>query len=155
MRAVVQRVSEASVSIESNVTGKIGKGLVIFIAFSPSDNDDIMKWMCHKLVNLRVFPDDEGKMNRSLLDTDGGILIISNFTLYGDARKGFRPSFVKAAAPLIAEPLYDSMVRFLTENNPVQVASGEFGAMMDISLVNDGPVTIIIEKEQDNNLEKS
>ena len=94
MRAVVQRVSRASVTIDGKVTGEIGKGLLVLVAISHSDNSEIMKWMCHKLVNLRIFSDEEGKMNKSVLDTDGGILLISNFTLYGDARKGFRPSFI-------------------------------------------------------------
>ena len=147
MRAVVQRVSRASVTIEGKVTGEIGNGLLVFVALSHSDNSEIMKWMCNKLVNLRIFPDDEGKMNKSVLETSGGILLISNFTLYGDAHKGFRPSFIKSAPPEISKPLYESMVLHLKENYPIHIASGEFGAMMDIELVNDGPVTIIIEKE--------
>ncbi|MCL5991713.1 MAG: D-aminoacyl-tRNA deacylase [Bacteroidetes bacterium] len=151
MRTVVQRVNRASVTIDGKVTGEIGKGLLVFLAISNSDNSEIMRWMCNKLVNLRIFPDEEGKMNKSVLDTGGGILLISNFTLYGDASKGFRPSFIKSAPPEISKPLYESMVLYLKENYPLHIASGEFGAMMDIELVNDGPVTIIIEKEVDSN----
>ena len=147
MRAVVQRVSSASITIDGKVKGEIGKGLLVFVAVSHNDNTDIMKWICNKLVNLRIFSDEEGKMNKSVLDTGGGILLISNFTLYGDANKGFRPSFIKSAPPEISKPLYESMVLHLKENYPIQIASGEFAAMMDIKLVNDGPVTIIIEKE--------
>lgn len=147
MRAVVQRVSRASVTINGKVTGKIGKGIVVFVAISHTDDADIMKWFCNKLVNLRIFPDEEDKMNKSVLDTGGGVLLVSNFTLYGDARKGFRPSFIKSAPPDISQPLYESMVLHLKDNYPLQIASGEFGAMMNIELVNDGPVTIIIEKE--------
>jgi D-tyrosyl-tRNA(Tyr) deacylase len=146
MRAVVQRVSKASVSIEEKIVGKIGIGLCAFIAISSADDDETMKWMCNKLVNLRIFPDEERKMNKSLIDCNGGILLISNFTLYGDLRKGFRPSFIDAAPPEIAQPLYERMINYLEENYPLQIAAGVFGAMMDIELVNNGPVTIIIEK---------
>ncbi|TAL68437.1 MAG: D-tyrosyl-tRNA(Tyr) deacylase [Bacteroidetes bacterium] len=150
MRAVVQRVSGANVKIKGNINGEIGKGIVVFVAVSITDNSEIMKWFCNKLVNLRIFPDDKGKMNKSVLDIDGEILLISNFTLYGDVRKGFRPSFIKSAPQEISQPLYESMVLHLEENYPIHIASGEFGAMMDIELVNDGPVTIIIEKENES-----
>ena len=147
MRAIVQRVSRANVKIDGKITGEIGTGIVVFVAISNTDDQGIMKWFCNKLVNLRIFPDDENKMNRSVLDVKGGILLISNFTLYGDALKGFRPSFIKSAPPDISKPLYETMVQYLKENYPLHIASGEFGAMMDIELINDGPVTIIIEKE--------
>ena len=146
MRVIVQRVSTASVSINNAIYGEIDKGLVVFIAITHTDNEDIMKWMCNKLTNLRVFPDEDNKMNKSILDCNGSILLISNFTLYGDVNKGFRPSFIKAASPEIAEPLYQSMVDYLKNNYPIKIATGEFGAMMDIELINDGPVTIFIEK---------
>ncbi len=149
MRAVVQRVSRASVTIEGRKNGEIGNGLLVLLAVTESDNEDIMKWVCNKLVNLRVFPDEERKMNLSALDVGGGILMISNFTLYGELKKGFRPNFLKAAKPEISEPLYNRMVEYLRENYPLEIASGEFGAMMEVELVNDGPVTVIIEKEAD------
>ncbi|MBI5325343.1 MAG: D-tyrosyl-tRNA(Tyr) deacylase [Ignavibacteriae bacterium] len=149
MRVVVQRVSRASVAIGGKVTGEIGNGIAVFVAISHSDNSDIMKWMSNKLMNLRIFPDDEGKMNKSVLDTCGGILLVSNFTLYGDAHKGLRPSFIKSAPPEISKPLYESMVLHLKDKYTINIASGEFGAMMNIELVNDGPVTIIIEKENE------
>jgi D-tyrosyl-tRNA(Tyr) deacylase len=150
MRAVVQRVSRANVKIDGIITGEIGTGIVVFVAVSHADNAEIMKWFCNKLVNLRIFPDEEEKMNRSVLDIKGGILLISNFTLYGNAHKGFRPSFIKSAPPEISQPIYESMVLHLKENYPLHIASGEFGAMMDVELVNDGPVTIIIEKENED-----
>jgi D-aminoacyl-tRNA deacylase len=121
--------------------------LLVFLAVIESDTDEIMEWFCNKIVNLRIFPDDKDKMNRSVLDINGGILLISNFTLYGDIKHGFRPSFTKAAPPEIAEPMYNKMLNHLQENYPLKVESGVFGAMMDIELVNAGPVTISIEKE--------
>ncbi len=147
MRAVVQRVSKASVKIEGKVNGAIDDGLLVYLAVTDTDNDDIMKWMCNKLVNLRIFPDDEDKMNRSVQDISGGILLISNFTLYGSVRKGFRPNFMNAGAPEMSEPMYEKMLNYLKENYPINIESGEFGAMMDIDSVNAGPVTIFIEKD--------
>lgn len=149
MRVVIQKVSEASVKINGCKSGKISQGLVVFIAVTKSDDDKIMQWMCNKIVNLRVFPDDDDKMNLSVLDSKGSILFISNFTLYGDVRKGFRPNFMRSAKPEISEPMYDKMLRFMKEKYPIEIESGEFGAMMDVHLVNDGPVTVIIEKEND------
>ncbi len=145
MRVVVQRVSKASVIIDGEVFGSIGKGLCVFVGINESDNTDTIRWMSNKIVNLRIFNDAEGKMNRSVIDEEGGILFISNFTLYGDARRGFRPSFTHAAPPEISEPLYNQMVDYLQTTFPVKIAPGVFGAMMDIELINDGPVTIIIE----------
>jgi D-aminoacyl-tRNA deacylase len=146
MRAIVQRVSSAKVNINNSIYNQIDNGLVVFIAITHTDDKEIMKWMCNKLTNLRVFPDDDNKMNKSVLDCKGGILLISNFTIYGDAGKGFRPSFIKAAPPEIAEPVYQSMVNYLKNNYPIKIATGKFGAMMDVELINDGPVTIFIEK---------
>jgi D-tyrosyl-tRNA(Tyr) deacylase len=146
MKAVVQRVSSANVKIDGKVHGEIGQGLLVLLGIKEGDDAETMKWFSNKLVNLRVFADRDGKMNRSVLDIEGGILLISNFTIYGDTRKGYRPSFSKAAKPESAEPLYNKMLDFLRDNNPIKIESGIFGAMMDVSLVNDGPVTVIIEK---------
>lgn len=147
MRAIIQRVSRANVRIDGKIHGEIGDGLLVFLAVNDTDNDDIMKWFCNKIVNLRIFPDEKDKMNRSVLDIGGSILLISNFTLYGDIRHGFRPSFTRAAPPEIAEPMYNKILNHLRDNYPVKVEAGLFGAMMDIELVNAGPVTISIEKE--------
>ncbi|MDQ1265453.1 MAG: D-aminoacyl-tRNA deacylase [Bacteroidota bacterium] len=147
MKAVVQRVAKAKVTIEGRIAGEIGEGLLVLLAMAESDTKDEMKWMANKLVNLRVFPDEEDKMNRSVLDIGGGIMLISNFTIYGDLRKGFRPNFMKAAPPDIAEPLYNDMLEYMRSEFPIRIAAGEFGAMMDIELINSGPVTVIIEKE--------
>lgn len=146
MRAVVQRVSSASVVIGGESTGEINKGLCVFIAITDSDTPEVMDWMINKLINLRIFEDSEGKMNLSAKDSGGEILLVSNFTLYGDADRGYRPSFSKSSRPDFAEPFYDEFVRRLRERHPHKVATGKFGAMMDINLVNDGPVTVIIEK---------
>lgn len=146
MRAVVQRVSRASVEIEGKATGEIGKGLCVFIAITDTDTHEKTDWMINKLINLRIFEDGDGKMNLSAHDTGGEILLVSNFTLYGDAERGYRPSFSKSSRPDFAEPFYDEFVRRLRERHQHKVATGSFGAMMDINIVNDGPVTVIIEK---------
>lgn len=146
MRVVVQKVSQAAVEIEGEISGSIGAGLCILIAVAENDTLEAMQWMANKLINLRVFPDDDGKMNRSVIDIQGGLLVISNFTLYGDARKGTRPSYSNSAPPSIAEPIYDKFIEILRASTDLQVETGKFGAMMDVSLVNDGPVTLIIDK---------
>jgi len=146
MKVVVQKVSCASVKIDGKITGEIGEGLLVLVGFSEGDNREAIKWMCNKLVNLRIFPDEEHKMNKSVVDCNGGILLVSNFTLYGDAQKGFRPSFSKAAILTQAEPFYDFMLEYLKNNYKLKIESGRFGAMMDVELINNGPVTIIIEK---------
>jgi len=146
MRVVLQRVSKASVSIDDNITGSIDKGLLLFIGIHGSDTMETVKWMCRKIEKLRVFEDEEGKMNRSVTDVGGELLLVSQFTLYGDARKGTRPSYMDAARPEIAEPLYDTMVDYLKKHSDLNVETGEFAAHMDVSLVNDGPVTLILEK---------
>ena len=146
MKVVVQRVSRASVKIDGKINGEIGHGMLVLVGFCEGDNQEAIKWMSNKIVNLRIFPDEEYKMNKSVIDCDGGILLISNFTLYGDVQKGFRPSFSKAAVPSEAEPLYDFMLDYLKNNYNIKTESGIFGAMMDVELINDGPVTIIIEK---------
>jgi D-tyrosyl-tRNA(Tyr) deacylase len=145
MRVVVQRVTRASVTIRGQVVGKIGAGLLILAAFTEGDGDAAIEWMADKLANLRIFADADGKMNRSLLEAGGAALVVSQFTLYGDARKGRRPSFVDAAPPEIAEPLYQRLAAALRERG-VPVETGVFGAMMAVELVNDGPVTLVIEK---------
>jgi D-tyrosyl-tRNA(Tyr) deacylase len=144
MRAVVQRVSRASVSVENRVVGEIGRGLAVLLGVGDHDTEADAATMADKLVGLRIFADDEGKMNRSVVDGGGGVLVISQFTLLGDVRKGRRPSFVRAAHPDLADPL----VRRVAERiggHGVPVATGEFGSHMEVELVNDGPVTIVIE----------
>jgi D-tyrosyl-tRNA(Tyr) deacylase len=141
----VQRVARASVTVHGQVIGRIGAGLLVLAGFTEGDGDAATVWMADKLANLRIFPDDDGKMNRSLLEIGGGALVVSQFTLYGDASRGRRPSFVGAAPPAVAEPLYRRLVEALREAG-VSVATGEFGAMMEVELVNDGPVTLVIEK---------
>ena len=146
MRVVLQRVSRASVRVNGSATGSIGIGYVILAGFAPTDTDDTLTWMADKVLGLRLFADGEGKMNRALAEVGGGLLVVSQFTLYGDARKGRRPSFIDAAPPEVAQPLYERFIALLKERGAgVPVAAGVFGAMMDVELVNDGPVTILLE----------
>jgi D-tyrosyl-tRNA(Tyr) deacylase len=146
VRVVVQRASRGEVRIDGETVGRVGTGLVLLVGIAPDDDEDTLTWMADKVVGLRIFADDEGRMNRSLDDVEGGLLVISQFTLYGDVRKGRRPSFIGAAAPDIAIPLYDRFLELLEDRASGRVASGEFGAMMDVELVNDGPVTLVIER---------
>lgn len=146
MRVVLQRVSRASVSISGRVVGEIGQGLALLVGFTEGDGEDAVRWMAEKIVGLRVFSDEEGKMNLSLSDVAGDLLVVSQFTLYGDTRKGRRPSFIHAAHPDLATPLYHQFLELLQENAPARVESGEFGAMMDVELVNAGPVTLVLER---------
>lgn len=146
MRAVIQRVSEASVTVDGRTTGAIGPGLLALVAVHEHDEESQMKWVADKTVKLRIFPDEQGKMNRSVLDIGGGLLLVSQFTLYGDVSKGTRPSFIESAGPEKAEAMYNRMVEYVRQTYGMDVQSGEFAAMMDIQLVNDGPVTLIIEK---------
>jgi len=133
--------------VESRVTGKIGPGFLVLAGFAPTDTEAQLSWMAEKIVGLRVFGDAEGKMNRDLAEAGGGILVVSQFTLYGDVSKGRRPSFIGAAPPEIAIPLYEKFVGILkAKAGPIAVETGEFGAMMDVELVNDGPVTLILER---------
>ena len=144
---MLQRVKRAEVRVDGRVTGKIGPGFLILAGFAPTDNDAALAWMADKLLGLRLFGDAEGKMNRDLAEVGGGVLVVSQFTLYGDVKKGRRPSFIDAAPPEIAIPLYERFVALLKEKaGGIPVATGEFGAMMDVELVNDGPVTLILEK---------
>jgi D-aminoacyl-tRNA deacylase len=147
MRAVVQRVTRASVTVDGRVTGEIGPGLLVLVGVSVRDGAGEPRWMADKIANLRIFPDDEEKMNKSLLDTGGEALVVSQFTLYGDARKGRRPSFVSAAAGAGAEASYAAVVTEL-EALGVTCATGEFGAQMQVELVNDGPITILLDSEK-------
>ena len=146
MKVVLQRVSSADVTVDGRSVGEIGTGFVLLVGFKASDAEIEATWMADKVVGLRVFPDAEGKMNRSLNDVGGGLLVVSQFTLYGDIRKGRRPSFIDAAAPEIAIPLYENFVAMLSDRVPGRVETGEFGAVMDVKLVNQGPVTILLER---------
>ena len=148
MRVVLQRVKRAEVRVEGRVTGNIGPGFLVLAGFASTDTDAQLSWMAEKILGLRVFGDDEGKMNRDIADVSGGVLVVSQFTLYGDASKGRRPSFIDAAPPNVAIPLYEKFVALLKEKGAgkIPVETGEFGAMMDVELVNDGPVTLVLER---------
>ena len=146
MRVVLQRVSSAEVTVAKRSVGVIGTGLVLLVGFQASDGEIEATWIADKVVGLRVFPDDDGKMNRSLNDVGGGLLVVSQFTLYGDVKKGRRPSFLDAAPSEIAIPLYDKFVALLRERATGRVETGEFGALMNVELVNQGPVTILLER---------
>jgi len=148
MRACVQRVSEASVTVDEQVTGQIGRGLVVLLGVATEDTEDDARALADKIVHLRVFEDEAGKMNRSLLEVGGAALIVSQFTLLGDCRKGRRPSFVAAAEPARAEELYRKFVRLVGEAG-VEVATGTFRAMMQVSLTNDGPVTLLLDSRRE------
>lgn len=145
MRAVIQRVSEASVTVEGEVIGKINQGLVILLGVEERDEEKDANWLAGKIATLRIFSDAEGLMNDSVQDVDGGLLVVSQFTLHAKTRKGTRPSFVRAAKPDLAMPLYKYFTEELQKLVGRKVETGEFGAMMDVALVNDGPVTIIID----------
>jgi D-tyrosyl-tRNA(Tyr) deacylase len=146
MRCVIQRSGPARVTIDGRVAGAIDRGLVVLAAFAAGDTDAELEWMARRLPALRIFPDGEGRLNLSLAEVGGGILLVSQFTLYGDCRKGHRPSFTGSAAPALAEDLYDRFGGLLRRQWP-QVAEGEFGAMMKVELVNDGPVTLVLDRE--------
>ncbi len=149
MRVVLQRVARAEVRVGGRVTGSIGVGFVVLAGFAPADSEDTLGWMAEKILGLRLFGDSQDKMNLALADVAGGLLVVSQFTLYGDAKKGRRPSFTDAAPPEIAIPLYERFVALLKERGAgsgTRVETGEFGAMMEVELVNDGPVTLILER---------
>ena len=145
MRVVVQRVSRATVQVDRKDVGSIGAGLLVLVGFTRDDGPPQVDWMADKLVGLRIFADGDGKMNLDVREAGGAVLAVSQFTLYGDARKGRRPSFVEAAPPEIAEPLYGSFVDAIRARG-VTVATGVFGAIMEVSLVNDGPVTLVLDR---------
>jgi D-aminoacyl-tRNA deacylase len=150
VRVLVQRVSRAEVRVReagdsARITGRIGTGMVLLVGFTHDDDEARLSWMADKIIGLRIFGDSEGKMNRALADIGGALLVVSQFTLYGDAEKGRRPSFIDAARPDAAERLYERFITLLVERG-VRVERGEFGAMMDVELVNDGPVTLWLER---------
>jgi D-tyrosyl-tRNA(Tyr) deacylase len=149
MRAVIQRVSRASVTIDGELAGKIGRGLLVLLGVTHSDNPADARWLAEKIVGLRIFNDSEGKMNLGIIDIGGSILVVSQFTLYGDAQKGRRPSFIAAARPEQAFPLYEAFVNGIKALG-VPVATGRFGAMMEVELVNEGPVTLILDSPPDD-----
>jgi len=144
MRAVIQRLKEAEVTVEQQTTGRIEQGLVALVGFAEADGPDDLGWMARKIAGLRIFNDSEGKMNLSVGQVQGKILVVPNFTLYGDVNRGRRPSFTSAARPEVAEQLFDQFVDVLRKQD-VEIASGEFGASMQVNIVNDGPVTLIID----------
>lgn len=148
MRAVVQRVKEAKVDVEGKRVGAIGPGLLIFLGVGEDDSEKDCDYLANKIVHLRIFPDREDLMNLSLIDTGGAALVVSQFTLWGDCRKGRRPSFVRAARPEKAEDLYERFIGLLKEKG-IDVATGQFQAMMDVSLINDGPVTLMLDSSKD------
>lgn len=144
MRAVIQRVRSASVVVDNDIVGKIDAGILVLLGVAPDDTMRSMQWMVDKIIQLRIFPDDSGKMNRSLLDTGGQLLVVSQFTLYGDCRKGRRPNFMGAARPELAAPMVEDFIAAVRAKGVV-VSSGVFGAHMDVDLCNDGPVTLILD----------
>ncbi|WP_027003194.1 D-aminoacyl-tRNA deacylase [Hugenholtzia roseola] len=148
MKAVIQRVSQASVEVEGKTVGSISQGLLVLLGISQQDTPQEVEKLAQKIVNLRIFSDAEGKMNRSLLESEGEVLLVSQFTLMADTRKGNRPSFAAAAAPPLALPLYEAMQRRLSELLQKDVPTGVFGAMMQVRLCNEGPVTIILDTEK-------
>ena len=147
MRVVIQRSKKASVTVDGTVVGAIEQGMVILLGIAPEDGQKQVDWLCEKIANLRIFEDEQGKMNNSLLGVNGECLVVSQFTLYGNCQKGRRPSFAKAARPEHAEPLYELFCKRLQQLGVQKVATGQFGAMMDVSLINDGPVTLIIDSK--------
>lgn len=147
MRAVVQRVKKAKVEVKGEVVGSIEKGLLVFLGVAQDDSEDDISYIVDKLLHVRIFEDDQGKMNRSVMDIGGAILVVSQFTLYGDCRKGRRPSFTNAAHPEHAERLYEECVKKLRETG-IPVATGKFREMMDVHLINDGPVTILLDSKR-------
>lgn len=147
MIALIQRVSSAAVRVDGEVVGSVGRGLLVLLGVVEGDTEREGDWLADKLARLRIFPDDDGRMNRSLQDVGGGALVVSQFTLAGDARKGTRPSYSQAAAPDVAEPLYEAFAAALAERLDGPVETGVFGATMAVELVNDGPVTLWVERE--------
>lgn len=147
MRLLIQRVSKASVTIENKVKSKINKGLLILLGIENEDNQDDIEWLCNKLINLRIFDDENGIMNLSAMDIDAEMLVVSQFTLHASTKKGNRPSYIRAAKPDISIPLYEQFCKSLEAKLEKSVATGEFGADMQVELINDGPVTIWIDSK--------
>jgi D-tyrosyl-tRNA(Tyr) deacylase len=148
MRAVVQRVSEAACTVDGSITGQIGSGLLVLLGIEETDTEEDLQWLAQKICGLRIFSDEDGLMNKALADVAGNILLISQFTLFAQTKKGNRPSFIRAARPQKAVPLYEKMIARMEELTNQKIATGIFGADMKISLVNDGPVTIIIDTKE-------
>jgi|SRR5690554_3193667 len=146
MKVVIQRVNFSKVLVEDKIVGEIGKGLLLLVGIHENDSNEQLRWICDKILKLRIFEDEDGKMNKSVQDVAGEILVISQFTLYGNAKKGTRPSFIEAARPEKAEPMYEEMIAYFRKNSTLKIESGKFGAMMKVQLENDGPVTLILEK---------
>ena len=147
MRVLIQRVSQASVTIENSKYNEINKGLLVFVGIEVADNNEDIDWLCGKIARLRLFDDENGIMNLSVQEIQGEVLVVSQFTLHAKTKKGNRPSYIQAAPPEIAVPLYKMFIQQLEKEMQKKIATGEFGAMMQISLVNDGPVTIIIDSK--------
>ena len=147
MRVVVQRVSQSSVIIESDIVSSISKGLLILLGVENNDTLDDVNWLIRKIINLRIFNDIDGKMNNSIIDIKGDVIVVSQFTLHAKTKKGNRPSYINAAQPKIAIPLYENFVQVLKNESKLNVLTGQFGADMKVSLINDGPVTIIIDSK--------
>lgn len=148
MRAVLQRVSRASVSIEGKISAKIGDGLLILLGIEDADSKEDIEWLCRKIINMRIFGDENGAMNISLKDIDGDAIVVSQFTLHASTKKGNRPSFIKAAKPDFAEPMYQKFVAHFEKELGKKIGTGEFGADMKVELLNDGPVTILIDSKE-------
>jgi D-tyrosyl-tRNA(Tyr) deacylase len=148
MKAVIQRVIQASVEIENKIKGRIGIGLLVLLGIEDADNDEDIEWLSGKISRLRIFADEKGVMNLPITEVDGGVLLISQFTLHASTKKGNRPSYIKAARPEIAIPLYEKFKTRLEKEINKKVETGEFGAYMKISLINDGPVTIVIDTKK-------
>ena len=145
MRAVIQRVAKASVRVEEKITGEIRNGLLVFVGIEDADGDDDILWLSNKIVSLRIFNDAEGIMNKSVIETGGDLLLVSQFTLHASVKKGARPSYIKAGKPVVAVPIYEKMILQLEKDLGKKIATGIFGADMKVELVNDGPVTILID----------
>jgi len=148
MRAVVQRVKSSKVTVDSKMVGQISKGLLVLIGVGKNDGLEDIKWMSEKIVNLRIFEDENGKMNLSLLDTKGELLLVSQFTLFGDCRRGRRPSFTEAAEPSFAREIFEKFVEYIKHAYPIKVETGVFQEHMEVELVNDGPVTLLLDSKK-------
>jgi D-tyrosyl-tRNA(Tyr) deacylase len=145
MRVVIQRVKSASVTVEQQIVGKIAAGLLILLGIEDSDTVEDAQWLCAKIARLRIFDDADGVMNKSIVDVDGEMLVVSQFTLFASTKKGNRPSYIRASKPEFAIPMYEQFVAILESETGKKVETGQFGAMMDVELINDGPVTIVID----------
>lgn len=147
MRIVLQRVKEASVTVADKTIANINHGLLILLGIEDADTEEDIQWLCAKVAKLRIFNDDHGVMNKSVVDVNGEIIVVSQFTLHANTKKGNRPSYIRASKPEFSIPMYEKFIDFLQQETNIVIQSGEFGAMMDVSLINDGPVTIIIDSK--------